>query len=123
LRLFLQAGKRREEGMTMNNNNGSKFFDGFLWGAIIGGAVVYFLSTKGGKKILKALTEEGLGNLADLMEEGVEEYEEVGEEPSSAKATEDKEEAEPSGNGVTEEKTAKEEKPTIRKRFFRRKSS
>ncbi len=101
----------------MNNGSGggNRFFEGFLWGAIIGGAVVYFLSTKGGKKILKTLTEEGLGNLADLMEEGVEEYEEVEEISGEDNA--------PSGNGVKEKvEKVKEDKPSVRKRFFRRKS-
>ena len=45
----------------MNNNHSNKFFDGFLWGAIIGGGLVFFLSTKKGKKLLETITKEGVG--------------------------------------------------------------
>ncbi len=55
--------------MDTNQKSGGGFMSGFVWGAIIGGGIVYLLSTKKGKKILKAITEGGL--------EGVEELEDI----------------------------------------------
>jgi len=113
----------------MNNNHGNKFFDGFLWGAILGGGLVFLLGTKKGKKLLKTITEEGVEGLSEILEAQMDEedLEEDGEEmedkPSFAKASKGKED-EPekvSGNGLSEEKTINESKPSIRKRFFRKK--
>lgn len=102
--------------MNNNEHKSNKFFEGFFWGLIIGGAAVYLLGTKSGKKILKTLTEEGIGNISDLMGEEIEEYDELEEEPEAeVKKT--------NGNGVTKNATEeKKEKPSIRKRFFKRKS-
>lgn len=58
----------------MQNNNG-RFFDGLLFGAIIGGAAVFLLGTKRGNKVLKVLSEGGIENLTEMFEdfeEGVE---------------------------------------------------
>lgn len=68
-----------------NNNGGSKFLTGFMWGAIIGGGLAFLLGTKKGKKILKAISEEGFG-LSELLnqEKGLEDEEDeeiVPEEP------------------------------------------
>lgn len=46
----------------------SRFSDGFLLGALIGGAAVFLLGTKKGNKILKAVTDGGLEGLTDLLE-------------------------------------------------------
>lgn len=66
----------------MNNNQGSRFFDGFLLGLIIGGLAVFLLGTKSGKQILKKLSEEGLSGIEDLVEkyEKAEESVEVDED-------------------------------------------
>lgn len=106
--------------MNNNGNHGNKFFEGFIWGAIIGGTIVFLMGTKKGKKLLKAITEEGVGNLADIIDEGIDE-EEFDEEPSISKAPKDKEDEdeEITGNGLSSEKSAK---PSIRKRFFKRRS-
>lgn len=56
----------------MENNNG-KFMSGFIWGAIIGGGLVFLLSTKKGKKILKMLSVEGLESVSKLLENNEEE--------------------------------------------------
>ncbi len=98
--------------MNNNGNHGNKFFEGFIWGAIIGGAIVFLMGTKKGKKLLKAITQEGVGNLADIIDEGIDEDE-----------FEDEVIEKPSGNGVSTDKIVREEKPSVRKRFFRRKSS
>ncbi|MCL5970463.1 MAG: hypothetical protein M1450_03115 [Patescibacteria group bacterium] len=66
----------------MTNNNGShcgggnKFLTGLMWGAIIGGGLVFLLGTKKGKKIIKMLSEEGI-ELSELLGEGQEEEEEI----------------------------------------------
>lgn len=52
----------------MNNNTKGGFLHGFLWGAIIGGVVVFLLTSKKGRKILKLLTEEGLDGVSQLEE-------------------------------------------------------
>ena len=62
-----------------NNENGGKFLNGFLWGAILGGGIIFLLGTKKGKKLLKTITEEGLEGISqieDLVEDEVEEYDE-----------------------------------------------
>lgn len=50
-----------------NNNSGNKFFSGFLWGAIIGGGLVFLLSTKKGKKLLQLISDKGLEGLSSLI--------------------------------------------------------
>ena len=64
----------------MNNNGGSKFFDGFLLGLIIGGLAVFLLGTKSGKQILKKLSEDGLSGFEDLIEKYEETQENVEED-------------------------------------------
>lgn len=54
--------------------------NGFLWGAILGGGVVFLLGTKRGQKLLKRVTEEGL--------EGISQIEELVEEDEEEKAAE-----------------------------------
>jgi hypothetical protein len=53
----------------MNNDRSSNNFPGsFLFGVLIGAAIVFLLGTKKGKKILKTISEEGIGNLNNLLE-------------------------------------------------------
>ncbi len=98
--------------MNNNGNHGNKFFEGFIWGAIIGGAIVFLMGTKKGKKLLKAITQEGVGNLADIIDEGIDEDE-----------LDEEELEESSSNEASEEKKENGSKHAPRKRFFRRKSS
>lgn len=65
-----------------HNHHSNGFMNGFLFGAIIGAALVFFLFTDKGKKLLKTITEEGMeefSNLKDLVEDEMndedEEYE------------------------------------------------
>jgi hypothetical protein len=53
-----------------NNNHKSEgnFFGGFMFGLLVGGLVVFLLATKKGKKILKAISEEGLDKVSDILE-------------------------------------------------------
>ncbi len=60
-----------------NNSSGNGFTSGFLFGALIGAGVVFFLGTKKGKKLLKTITEEGLEGIAeieDFIEDEAEEF-------------------------------------------------
>ena len=53
----------------MGNNGDGKFSTGFILGLIVGAAVVFLFGTKKGKKLLKTITEEGVGSFSDLIEE------------------------------------------------------
>lgn len=55
--------------MKEEKNNSSNFFSGFLLGVVVGAAVVFLLGTKKGKRLLKAISEEGLGNISNILEE------------------------------------------------------
>jgi uncharacterized protein YcfJ len=51
-----------------NNKSNNNFLSGFLLGALVGGVIVFLLGTEKGKKILKAISDEGLVNLSDILE-------------------------------------------------------
>jgi gas vesicle protein len=51
-----------------SNKQGGNFFSGFIIGALVGAAIVFFLGTKKGKKLLKAISEEGMDSLNNLVE-------------------------------------------------------
>ena len=72
-----------------------RFSDGFLLGALIGGAAVFLLGTKKGNKILKSITEEGLDGLTEIIENFEEEREGAKPEPHVPKKVEEKIELEP----------------------------
>lgn len=63
----------------------SRFSDGFLIGALVGGAVVFLFATKKGNKVLKAISENGIDGLTDIFET-IQEREVV---PRAIKKTED----------------------------------
>ena len=52
----------------MGNNHG-RFTDGFLLGALVGGFAVFLLGTHKGKKLLKAITDEGFEGLGEIAKE------------------------------------------------------
>lgn len=69
-----------------SNSNGGGFSNGFLFGVLLGGGIVFLLGTKKGKKLLKTITEEGLEGIAELedfVEDEAEEYEEESSHNSS----------------------------------------
>lgn len=72
--------------MTNNESHhcgGTKFMTGLMWGAIIGGGLVFLLGTKKGKSIIKALSEEGI-ELSELLgDDEEEEIEEIIVRPKS----------------------------------------
>ena len=49
-----------------HDHNGSGFMNGLLLGVIIGAALVFFLGTKKGKKLLQAITDEGFEGMGEL---------------------------------------------------------
>lgn len=103
--------------MDSNSTNGSaqdgKFLSGFLLGLLIGGFVVFLLGTKKGKKLLKAISEDGIENFSNILDETnkSEELDEIVKKPSSAKASAGRREF-----AIIEKPII--EKPKVR-RFFR----
>lgn len=85
-----------------HDHQGGGFMNGFLLGAIIGAAVVFFLFTEKGKKLLKTISEEGIEGFADLkdlvqeeMYENEEEYESSYDESSNDREYEEPERLKP----------------------------
>ncbi len=111
----MERKKREKIDMDSNNNNnsGNNFFSGFLLGALVGAAVVFLLGTKKGKRLLKAISEEGIDNISNLLEEAskTENLDQVVEKPPFAKASEGQ------GEFAIKETTI-EHRPKVR-RFFR----
>lgn len=100
--------------MNNNNHHGGGFMNGFLWGLIIGGGLVFLLGTKKGKKIVKVISEglEEASELGNLLEE--EELEED-EEPEPTRSTQ-------TSNGETKPEESQSVTETIAshtKRFFK----
>lgn len=62
----------------------SKFSNGFIWGIALGGALVFLLGTKKGKKILQSFTSTGLDILEGLTSANQGEY--IDEEPVAEKS-------------------------------------
>lgn len=52
--------------------SGGKFFNGLLWGTVIGGVAAYVLSTKKGRDTVKELLHEGFDALEGVAAEKVE---------------------------------------------------
>ena len=114
--------------MNNNHHSGNGFMSGLFWGLIIGAGLALLFSTKKGRKILKALTEngfEGIAELEDLIEDVTEEsdYQEPVVSRKAKRVSVEKEEnipvsEEPSGNGQASTSTISKIKSTG-KRFFR----
>lgn len=89
-----------------------KFFSGFLLGLLVGAGVVFLLGTKKGKRLLKAISEKGLDNISNILEEAdkTADLDEVVEKKSRKEFVQEKE------FDIREKPI--EEKPRVR-RFFR----
>lgn len=103
------------------NNHDSKFLNGLLLGAIIGGAGVFLFGTRTGRNLVKIVSEQGLDGLADLLEEydlfSLAEIEDEDENKEEIKVRDHhEEELETQGNHVSEEPV----KESPKKRFFKR---
>lgn len=114
-----------ENNPSTGSGHGNNFFSGFLLGALVGAGIVFLFGTKRGKKILKAISEEGEGkisNILDKIEHSVDLEDESLEDPSfastSAKATVDKKASEGQGKFFVQEEKFVGDKPKVR-RFFR----
>ncbi|MBI2031472.1 MAG: hypothetical protein HYT08_02545 [Candidatus Levybacteria bacterium] len=107
-----------------NNSGGSRFFDGFLWGLIIGGGLMFLLGTKKGKKFLKMISEEGIGNISELLKEQADEEEEYEEEPEEEVVSSGNGTSNPirsGSNGESQSNVEDQKKPqSLRRRFFKR---
>ena len=57
-----------ENNPSTSSEQGNKFVNGFLLGALVGAGVVFFLGTEKGKKLLKAISEEGAENISSILE-------------------------------------------------------
>lgn len=101
----------------MNNHNGNSS-NGFVLGLLIGGAIVFLVGTDKGRKILKAITEEGFSELSEIIERAEEKIEEEmeEEEASPIKEKERVEEKVSTSNGHS----ASVSSASAKKRFFRR---
>ena len=44
-----------------------KFFSGFLFGLLVGAAIVFLLGTQKGKRLLKTISEEGADNISEIL--------------------------------------------------------
>jgi gas vesicle protein len=100
--------------MENNNNKSNNFVSGFLIGALVGAAIVFFLGTEKGKKLLKMIADEGMEKVKDVMEKTDKaELEEVyEEEPEFNKEIPSRE------THFKKVSVSREEKPKT-KRFFR----
>lgn len=87
--------------------------NGFLIGVIVGAALVFLLATKKGKRLLSAISEEGLDNIADLVGEVEDGFEEEEELPKESVVESSKEEIKPKVHSNGETKKS----PT--RRFFK----
>lgn len=109
--------------MSNNQEKGGSFSHGFLLGVIIGGAVVFFLGTKKGRRLLGNITEEGLSGVADLEEFIGEDLEEPMAKQKSSSVDKqvgqenlDEESKVPNGIHSSEESR---KSPVLHKRFFK----
>lgn len=93
-----------------NSNTGSKFVNGFLLGALIGAGAVFLLGTKKGKKLLKAISEEGLDNISNILD-NADKLEDINEDGEVEKVM-------PQENLSDEDGASEGVKPKAR-RFFR----
>ena len=111
----MKAKKKERTLMENNNSNsGSKFINGFLLGALIGAGVVFLLGTKKGKKLLKTISEEGLGNISNILEKA-EKFEEISNDEEVEKIIPQKKVAPIEGELEDE---SEEIRPKV-KRFFK----
>jgi gas vesicle protein len=113
--------RKKVRVIKMNDNKlGGNFFSGFLLGALVGAAVVFFLGTKKGKRILEVISEEGAGkisNILDKIDKSVDLPDESLEDEEFSFAASDAATAGKGSNGEEEIPIGKT-KPKIR-RFFR----
>ena len=60
--------KMDKNNPTEGSGQGNNFFGGFLLGLLVGGTIVFLLGTKKGKKLLKAISEDGIDNISNILD-------------------------------------------------------
>jgi uncharacterized membrane protein YebE (DUF533 family) len=95
-----------------NNKSGNNFLGGFLFGVLVGAVIVFLLATKKGKKILKAISDDGLDNISNILEKANKTM-----DPDEMYDEEEREEPAPQRRIIAVKK-AVQERPRTR-RFFR----
>ena len=97
------------------NNQGNRFFDGLILGAVLGGAAVFLLGTRTGKNLLRILSEQGLEGLTNVLEEyDLSELDDAEEFPEEESSGREKSEEKPA------QSPAQTTKEVVKKRFFKR---
>jgi len=97
--------------MDKHEHHGGGFGNGFILGLIVGAALVFFLFTEKGKKLLKMISEEGIA--------GVEEFKELLDMEDEEEYYEDISSNEPTKMFVRGEKEVVAKVRKGAKRFFR----
>lgn len=105
--------------------SGNGFTYGLVFGALLGGATVFFLGTEKGKKLLKVITEEGMDSFSNIKEMMEEDYEEElgGPEivpPISYDGSEDSAEQKSANNGHPHHSHGHHNKKPHPHRFFKK---
>ena len=98
-----------------DSGQGGKFFNGFLLGLLVGAALMFLFGTKKGKKLLKAISEDGAENISNILEKPP--FAQAMVDPLSPQASDGHGESEGQREFAIKE-TVTEEKPKVR-RFFR----
>ncbi|MCL5432761.1 MAG: hypothetical protein M1524_01430 [Patescibacteria group bacterium] len=104
---------------NQKQKSGNNFFNGFIWGAVIGAGICYFFTTKTGKKLLKKLTTDGLEGVTEVTNLIKEEVRHA-EEPQISEDFEEEAEEEIKTNGHAKNNGSPIRKiTTSTKRFFK----
>lgn len=93
----------------MQDKKEGKSGGGFLWGAVIGGALTYLITTERGREILKELFNEGIDIVSDM----------TSPEPEEDPGVYNEEAITVTPEGETEAATEDTKEEHRRKRFFR----
>lgn len=103
-----------------HEKKGGHFFNGFFWGAALGGGVAYLLSTKRGRDILKELFADGLDMLENATTpDDVEEFAPAGEDLVEEEVQMTPKEVEAQTALEPEVEPVRKTEPASKKRFFK----
>lgn len=58
--LKMKVKHKKDNGAMSEGKHGSKFFNGLMWGAALGGSAAYVLSSKRRRDLVKDLIKEGI---------------------------------------------------------------
>ncbi len=107
----------------MNNSHhekkGGNFFNGFFWGAVLGGGFAYLLSTKRGRDLLKDLISDGVDMLDGLTQEPETAEEEQYAATQEPFASEEQEDVNVPSAAAKQHIQKETPSPLVKKRFFK----